>query len=172
MATHPLVVLTAFAAGVQWEKVSTISEGNLTEMALAFLKDGTLLAVARQGWGFKAAPPYKTWVSKKWRTAMDGPGLELVGNTVLVSGRAAAGNFPADDQVGTRRTALFTVNPDSLDVNWQMNLLTQWGGDLSYPHILAVDDHRALITWYDGQRWEKDVSKQADIFLAVLRIVH
>ena len=53
-----------------------------------------------------------------------------------------------------------------------MNLLTQWGGDLSYPHILAVDDHRALITWYDGQRWEKDVSKQADIFLAFLRIVH
>ena len=74
--------------------------------------------------------------------------------------------------MGTRRTALFTVNPDSLDVNWQMNLLTQWGGDLSYPHILAVDDHRALITWYDGQRWEKDVSKQADIFLAFLRIVH
>ena len=164
------VELLSSTDGFQWDRVSTIGRGALTEMALAFLQDGSLLAVARQGMAFKAAPPYEEWTSRKWRTAVDGPGLELVGDTVLVSGRAAAGNFPADDQLGTRRTALFAVNPETLEPKWQMHMLTQWGGDLSYPHILALDDQRAVMVWYDGERFEPDVPKQADIFLAILRI--
>jgi hypothetical protein len=170
MTGNPRVDLLSSTDGFRWKKVSTIAEGKLTEVALAFLKDGTLLGVARQGWVYKAAAPYTEWSSRKSRTGVDGPGLELVGDTVLVSGRAAAANFPADDQIGTRRTALFVVNPETLELKWQMHMLTQWGGDLSYPHILALDDHRALIAWYDGQPWEKDVPKQSDIFLAVLRL--
>ena len=62
------------------------------------------------------------------------------------------------------------VRPQTLEVVWKMNLLTQWGGDLSYPHILALDDRRALIAWYDGQRYEEGVAKQADLLLAILRL--
>ena len=164
------VDLLSSTDGLEWKKVSTIAEGSLTETAILFLKDDTLLAVARQGWIYKADPPYTTWTSKKWRTAIDGPALELVGDTVLASGRAAAANFPADGQNGTRRTALFVVDPKTLECKWKMNMLTQWGGDLSYPHILALDDHRALMVWYDGQRYEKGVAKQADLILTVLRV--
>lgn len=170
MTGNRRVDLLSSRDGFHWQTISTIGEGALTEMALAFLNDGTLIAVARQGVIYKAAPPYTEWSSRKCRTAVDGPGLELIGDTLFVSGRAAAANFPADDQIGTRRTALFAINAETLELKWKMNMLTQWGGDLSYPHILALDNHRAVMAWYDGQRWEKDVSKQADIFLAVLRI--
>ena len=46
-------------------------------------------------------------------------------------------------------------------------MLKQWGGDLSYPHVLALDDHRALMVRYDGESYEKWVAKQADLILAV-----
>jgi hypothetical protein len=170
MTGNRRVDLLSSTDGLEWKKVSTIAEGALTEIAIVFLKDGTLLAVARQGWIYKADPPYTTWTSRKLRTSIDGPALELVGDTVLASGRAAAANFPADDQNGTRRTALFVVDPNTLELKWKMNMLTQWGGDLSYPHLLALDDHRALMVWYDGQRYEKGIAKQADLFLTVLRV--
>ena len=154
--------------GFQWKKVSTIGEGPLTETDLVFLKDGTLLAVARQGRVFKAQPPYTQWTSQRCPT-LDGPAVALVGDSILASGRVAAGNFP-DSQQGERRTGLFLIDPETLSFQWKMNMVTQWGGDVSYPHILPLDNHRALIAWYDGQRYQKGVPKQADIFLAVLRL--
>jgi len=170
MTGNRRVELLSSTDGLDWKKVSTIAEGALTEVAILFLKDGTLLAVARQGWIYKADPPYTTWTSRKQRTGIDGPALELVGETILASGRAAAANFPADDQIGTRRTALFVVDPETLELKWKMNMLTQWGGDLSYLHILALDNRRAVMVWYDGQRYEPEIPKQADLFLAVLRL--
>ena len=127
------------------------------------------LAVARQGRVFRSKPPYTEWTSRRCPT-LDGPAVALVGDTVLASGRVAAGNFP-DAQQGERRNGLFSIDPKTLKFQWKMNMVTQWGGAVSYPHILSLDRHRALIAWYDGQRYQKGVPKQADIFLAILRLV-
>ena len=154
--------------GLQWKSISTIAEGPLTETDLVFLADGTLLAVARQGRVFKSRPPYTDWASERCPT-LDGPALARVGDAILASGRVAAGNFP-DSQQGERRNGLFLIDPETMTFQWQMNMVTQWGGDVSYPHILPLDDQRALIAWYDGQHYEKGVPKQADIFLAYLRL--
>ena len=163
------IELLSSTDGVAWKKVSTIAEGPFTETDLVFLKDGTLLAVARQGRVFRSKPPYTEWTSRRCPT-LDGPAVALVGDTVLASGRVAAGNFP-DAQQGERRNGLFSIDPQTLKFQWKMNMVTQWGGDVSYPHILSLDRHRALIAWYDGQRYQKGVPKQADIFLAILRLV-
>jgi hypothetical protein len=175
MTGNKRVDLLSSTDGFQWKKVSTIGEarqveeGLLTETDLLFLKDGTLLAVTRQGRLFKAAPPYTQWTSRKWSTALQGPALELVGDTILASGRISPRRFP-DDQIGSRRNALFVIDPETLERHWQMNMPTQWGADCSYPHILALDNHRAVITWYDGEWYEEDVPKQSDIFVAFLRV--
>ena len=175
MTGNQRVELLSSTDGFAWKKVSTIgeakhvAEGRLTETDLLFLPDGTLLAVTRQGRMYKAAPPYTHWTSRKWSTALQGPALELVGDTVLASGRISPRRYP-DDQNGSRRNALFVIDPNTLERKWQMNMPTQWGADLSYPHILALGEDRALITWYDGEWWEKDVAKQADIFIAFLRL--
>ena len=175
MTGNQRVELLSSTDGFEWTKVSTIgeakhvSEGRLTETDLLFLKDGTLLAVTRQGRMYKSSPPYTEWTSRKWSTALQGPALALVGDTILASGRISPRRFP-DDQNGSRRNALFVIDPETLERKWQMNMPTQWGADLSYPHIMALDDNRAVITWYDGEWWEKDVPKQADIFVAFLRI--
>ena len=51
-----------------------------------------------------------------------------------------------------------------------MNILTQWGGDESYPHFLMLDDRCALTVWYTGEAYERGVPKQADLLLATLRV--
>lgn len=155
--------------GLKWTKVSTIAEGKLTETDLVFLDDGTALAVARQGYVYKAAPPYTEWTARK-APHLSGPAVARVGNTILASGRIATANFP-DGQQGERRTALFAIDPVTLKYTWKMNMVTQWGGDLSYPHILPLGNDRALLAWYDGERYQQGIPKRADIFMAVLRLL-
>ena len=155
--------------GLKWTKVSTIAEGNLTETDLVFLDDGTAIAVARQGYVYKATPPYTKWIARK-APHLSGPAVARVANTILASGRIATANFP-DGQQGERRTALFTIDPVTLKYTWKMNMVTQWGGDLSYPHILPLGNDRALLAWYDGERYQQGVPKRADIFMAVLRLL-
>ena len=79
-----------------------------------------------------------------------------------------------DDQNGSRRNGLFIIDPETLERKWQMNMPTQWGADVSYPHMFAMDHERAVIVWYDGV-WPEPAKphlvKQSDIMLAVLRVV-
>ena len=163
------IVLLSSRDGINWKKVSTIRNGPLTETDLVFLENGDLIAVARQAHTFKAKPPYQKW-TEIGSPHLGGPAVARVGKTVLVSGRIAAGNFP-DEQIGERRNGLFICDPKTLKFKWVMNMPTQWGGDVGYPHILPIANDRALLTWYDGQHYQKGVPKQADIFLAVLRLV-
>ena len=65
----------------------------------------------------------------------------------------------------------FTIDPVTLKYTWKMNMAPQWGGDLSYPHILPLGNDRALLAWYDGERYQQGVPKRADIFIAVLRLL-
>ena len=154
--------------GVDWQKVSTILTGNYTETALLFLKDDTLLAFSRQGKVLLSQPPYTQW-KKHAGIGLGGPAAALVGNTVVVGGRTSTKSYP-DDQPGTSRTGLFTFDPATLKFQHQMNMITQWGRDDSYPHFLTLDDQRVLMVWYTGQGYQRGVAKQADLFLAQIRI--
>ena len=154
--------------GLKWQKVSIIAEGRYTETALVFLADATLVAVIRQGRIAVSRPPYAQW-SLYEGVGLGGPAAQLVGNTVLVAGRTSVNRHP-DHQPGGSRTGLFMFDSATQTLNWQLNLLTQWGGDVAYADFLALGNQRALIAWYDGEAYEKGVPKQADILLATLRV--
>ena len=157
--------------GLVWTKISTIIRGRYTETALEFLKDETLLAVTRQGKVSRARPPYKQWTNYDG-VSFGGPATGLVGNTLLVSGRVGAEDYPDDQpRPNGARTGLFTFDDADMSYEWKTNMVTQWGSDLSYPHILPLDDQKALMVWYDGEPYEENVAKQADLFLATLRVV-
>lgn len=154
--------------GLDWQQVSIIIQGRFTETSLAFLRDGRLLAVIRQGRIASSRPPYTEWTVRE-SPSLGGPAVGLVGNAVVVSGRVGARRYP-DDQPGSTRTGLFLLDTETLRMEWQMNMVTQWGADVSYPHFFALGGNRALMAWYDGEPYEKGVPKQADIFLATLEV--
>ena len=157
--------------GLEWTKISTIIRGRYTETALVFLKDDTLLAVTRQGKVSRARPPYRKWTNYDG-VSFGGPATGLVGNTLLVSGRVGAEPYPDDQpRPNGARTGLFTFDDADMSYQWKTNMVTQWGSDVGYPHILPLDDQRALIAWYDGEPYEENMAKQADLFLATVRVV-
>lgn len=162
------VDLLKSADGVNWQKVSTIIEGGFTETALVFLRDHTLAAFIRQGRVALSPPPYVNWTIHEI-PPLGGPAAARVGSLILVGGRTSARRFP-DDQPGESRTGLFAFDPGAKKLNWKMNMLTQWGGDESYPHFCRIDQQRALMVWYSGEEYERGVPKQADLLLATLRV--
>lgn len=154
--------------GVDWKKVSTILDGPFTETAILFLQDHTLVAFTRQGKVSLSQPPYTEWDTHSG-IGLGGPAVALVGKTILFGGRTSTERYP-DDQPGTSRTGLFTFDRTSMSFRHKMNMITQWGRDDSYPHFLTLDDRRALMVWYTGEGYERGVAKQADLFLAHLRL--
>ena len=182
MEGNPRLDLLESHDGLRWNKVSTILEGEYTETALLFLPDDSLLAFTRQGPGpsiSHARPPYSRWKVYEG-PKMGGPDAVLVGNTILVTGRSYNYVYPDDQLIGTapkksiQRTALWTFDMDRMRVKWKMHMPTQFGGDVSYPHFLVLDDRRVLMLWYDGEGYltADDVRKvqKSDVFLAVLRV--
>jgi hypothetical protein len=169
--------------GFDWTKVSDIVESG-TETALVFLKDDSLVAVIRQSIIAHAKPPYKEW-NRYESIALDGPDAVLVGDTVLVAGRHHG------------QTALLKLDQNKLKLDILMNMPVHhiesfpkqstapalldtvissraphvWPfGDKAYPEFLVLDEHRALMAYYDGQAYEKAVPKQADIRLATITV--
>ena len=114
------------------------------------------------------------------RSEDGGPDAVLVGDTILVAGRSYNYVYPDDQLIGTdpkksiQRTALWTFDMDRTRVKWKMHMPTQFGGDVSYPHFLALDDRPVLMLWYDGEGYltADDVRKvqKSDVFLTVLRV--
>ena len=158
--------------GLHWQPVSVITEGNrCTETALVFLRDGSLLAITRQRLISVSPPPYTDWSRTEANLpfGMPGPAAELIGDTVVVSCRVSRNDFP-DDQPGTRRTGLFTLDVESLTLHWHANLPTQWGGDVSYAGILPTRGGRALVSYYDGQPYAAGARVRSDIMLATIDV--
>ena len=79
------------------------------------------------------------------------------------------GAFPTTSQA-SHAPGLFAFDPGAKKLRWKMNMLTQWGGDESYPHFCRIDQRRALMVWYSGEEYERGVPKQADLLLATLRV--
>jgi hypothetical protein len=165
--------------GQLWQPVSTITRGGKrTETALVFLDDDSLLAICRQNVLTVARPPYTEWKQvgagegQRYKTmpiGIPGPAAERIGDSVVVCCRGRKQEFP-DDGPGQYRTSLFTLNRQQMSLQWHCNLPTEWGGDLSYASILPQDENRFLVSYYDGQLYEKGVPKRSDIKLAQVRI--
>ena len=68
---------------------------------------------------------------------LQGPAAELIGETVVFSCRVRKNIFP-DEQPGIARTGIFTMDVASGELQWQFNMPTQWGGDVSYAGILPI----------------------------------
>ena len=165
--------------GQLWQPVSTITRGSKrTETSLVFLEDDSLLAVCRQSVLAVAQPPYREWkpvgldqgaLYEVMPIGIPGPAAELIGDTVVVCCRGRKNEFP-DDSPGQYRTSLLTLDRSDMSLNWHINLPTEWGGDLSYAGILPLDDSRFLLSYYDGELYEKGVPKRSDIKLAEIRL--
>jgi hypothetical protein len=143
-----------------------------------FLEDGTLLAFTRPHYVSVARPPYTDWTvagaapperEVELPAGYSGPAAVRVGDTLVFSCRTRKTDHP-DDQPGRSRTGLFTIDPDDISLTWQTNLQTEWGGDQSYAGMLALDDERLLVCYYDGEVYEPGVPKHSDIKLATLSI--
>jgi hypothetical protein len=166
--------------GQLWQPVSTITrDSKRTETALVFLEDDSLLAVCRQSVLAIAQPPYHEWkpvgldpgaLYQVMPIGIPGPAADRIGDTVVVCCRGRKQEFP-DDGPGQYRTSLLTFDQTDMSLNWHTNLPTEWGGDLSYAGILPLDDARFLLSYYDGELYEKGVPKRSDIKLAEIHIV-
>ena len=163
--------------GQFWQPISVITrDGKRTETAIVFLEDDVILAICRQNVLAIARPPYVEWQpvgadeGQRYQVmpiGIPGPAVERVGNTVLVCCRGRKQEFP-DDGPGQYRTSLFTLDPNDMSLRWHTNLPTEWGGDQSYAGILPLDEHRVLVSYYDGELYQKGVPKWSDIRLAEL----
>ena len=118
---------------------------------------------------FASARPRQALTAANTPFPKGGPAAELIGDTVVVCCRGRKQEFP-DDAPGQYRTSLLTLDRANMKLNWHTNLPTEWGGDLSYAGILPLDDERFLLSFYDGELYEKGVPKRSDVKLAEIRI--
>ena len=65
---------------------------------------------------------------------------------------------------------MFTIDPEDYSLSWQTNLQTEWGGDQSYAGMLALNDKRLLVCYYDGEAYERGAPKRSDIKLATVSV--
>lgn len=164
--------------GIEWRSVSTITKTNKpTETAITFLPDGRCLAVIRQNVsghpiGFAIAePPYSNWELSSGKGHFSGPAIDMVGETIVVAGRTLreSWNLPQEPGLEHQRTALFTVDLESMSLKLQAMLPTETGGDSSYPGIQPMGDDRALVCWYDGST-DWDHPNPSNIWLAEIEV--
>ena len=125
-----------------------------------------------------ARPPYTGWSvagaappdrAREHPPGFSGPAAVQVGDTLVLSCRTSSRHHP-DDQPGTGRTGLFTVDPAEYSLTWHANLRTEWGGDQSYAGMLALDDRTLVMCYYDGEPYEPGVPKRSDIKLATVSV--
>lgn len=106
--------------------------GKLSETTVRVLRDGTMLALVRQGWLGQSTPPYTHW---SWQRApkVGGPNfIELPDGRLFGSGR----EYRRD---GTKRTILAEMTPTS----YRPILRLPSDGDNSY----------AGMVWHEGRLW-------------------
>ena len=157
-------ILLRSADGLEWEKVSTIHEGDkANETELLLLPDGSLLALVRREAPPKTAllcrsrPPSWEWERHDTGIVLQGPAMTLWGREIVICarfydrGRPYTGLFALDlgaDLSRSKIRHLFTLPS---------------GGDTSYAGLLPLDDERLLVSYYSSHEG------RTSIYLALLR---
>lgn len=148
--------------GLRWRFRSLIQETDGNETALWFEPDGTLLAVSRTSGEHavlaRALPPYESWQRETLAGFLGGPMLARWGDRYVVGGRRRA------DPQAPPRTALLWLEGTQLAPGAELPS----GGDNSYPGFVALDDDRALISWYSSHEKGADGKPITAIYLADL----
>ena len=193
--TNDKVDLLKSTDGIKFEFVSKILSdekhphtGNPTETAIVFLADGRCLAMHRLN-GYKtpvrphsaiagfsiASPPYTSWEFTLGNAVLfSGHAVERFGDTIFVAARGELGKHPGywdvpneNPEIRTgERTCLYTVNLETMRLEFHAFMPPEHGHDTSYCGILATGKDTALVTYYCG-----DVKAKSDIWLANIRLV-
>ena len=155
--------------GLRWRFRSLIQETDGNETALHFETDGTLFAVSRTSATHavlaQSRPPYESWTRQPLPGYLGGPMLARWGNRFIVGGRRRPETAsPAGEGPGQGITMLLWLEGTELLPITDLPS----GGDNSYPGFVALDDRRALVSWYSTH--EKDSAGKAitAIYLADL----
>jgi len=186
---HGKSVLLRSTDGVEWQRVSTIYEGDRNdETDFEFLPDGRILCTARLEvsdsiFGDEDAatliavskPPYTEWTNVKSRvTRLDGPALFAYGEAVWAVGRHnpdSPGLLNAVGSIlGKKRTSLYEVRPDRLI--WLSDLPSC--GDTSYAGVVIRGDD-AYVSYYtnDVRRdypWILGMMSASDVRIARINL--
>lgn len=155
--------LLASDDGLIWRTVGLFQERYGDETAFLFEDDGAILAVARGGGNrhaqlCRSRPPYRQWQRQDLDRAVGGPLLAKWGDDYLVGGRrTTAGGKP--------RTSLCWLIDDRLREFAELPS----DGDNSYPGFVALDDGRALVSYYSSHERDAAGRPITAIYLAELR---
>jgi hypothetical protein len=146
--------------GFVWKFRSLFQETQGNETAFMIDPDGLLTALCRKTADesdlIRSSPPYEQWTRLTLPEFVGGPLLVRWGDRVLVGGRHVT---PAGPQ-----TRLSWLIDDKLVPCAELPS----GGDNSYPGFVALDDRRALVSWYSSHEKSADGKPITAIYLADL----
>lgn len=153
------------ADGLVWSYCGLFTEEYGDETAFLFADDGELVALAR---GADAQParicrarsPYTEWTRTDLDRNVGGPLLVQWGAHYLVGGRKSL-----DPQ--NPRTTLYWLINDQLEEIGELPS----GGDNSYPGFVALDDKRALLSYYSSHEGSGSGLPPSAIYLSELHLI-
>ncbi|MCD6505627.1 hypothetical protein J7M22_03280 [Candidatus Poribacteria bacterium] len=151
--------------GLIWRFRGLFAERYGDETAFLFEEDGSILALVRDGKGKKALlcrskPPYTEWIRKELDRNVGGPMLVKWGERYLAGGRRTMG--PEDP-----KTVLYWLAGDELH---EAAVLPS-GGDNSYPGFVALDERRALVSYYSSHEGSGTSLPPSAIYLAEISLI-
>lgn len=151
--------------GLIWRKKSVFQQLTGDETAFLFEPDGRLLAIARHGEGKAAGllismAPWDSMERVDLGRSVGGPLLTHWSGRYVVGGRQTLDSK-------SPRTALYWLHRNSLH---EFAVLPS-AGDNSYPGLVALDESRALVSWYSSHEKDADGKTITAIYLADLEIM-
>lgn len=155
--------------GLRWRFRSLIQQTDGNETSLWFEPDGALLAVSRTSGDHavlgQSLPPYESWQRSTLAGYLGGPVLLRWGDRMIVGGRRRpAGAAPLGSGPGEGITTLMWLDGPRLVPFAELPS----GGDNSYPGLAAIDEGRALVSWYSTHERGPDGRPFTAIYVADL----
>ncbi|MCA9130472.1 MAG: prolyl oligopeptidase family serine peptidase [Planctomycetales bacterium] len=149
--------------GLIWRTRSLFQSRDGDETAFQFQSDGSVLGIARRGRGpaeiVRSLPPYAEWNRTPLDVYIGGPMLAQWSGRWIVGGRRMVDGEPPC-------TALYWLDGNNL----QLATTLPSGGDNSYPGLVAIDNRRAVISWYSTHEASPNGTNSTSIYMADLTI--
>ncbi len=156
-------VLLESEDGRVWRYAGLFREEFGSETAFLFEDRGRVIAVSRSGGDrpaqvCRSAPPYREWQRTDLDRQVGGPLLSRWGHALLVGGR--------NTLEGPAHLSLYWLIDNHLEEFAKLPS----GGDCSYPGFVAVDDQRALVSYYSSHERDDAGRPMTAIYLAELTL--